>query len=236
MSIYVDDMTRLEFAEWAREGIAILPIGATEQHGSHLPLSTDSIQPEHVARAVAERTGAKLLPPIRYGLCQGTRDFPGTITISFDTLRAIVRDILCELARHGVKRAVVLSGHAGSGHMAALKRAAQDIVDAYEMRVLVLSDYDIAYQWKGGEGVPKDDGHAGTIETSRVLDIRPDLVKELPEAFYPEYPRFEVVRDLSPYWPPGIHGDPQAANAGLGKEVNDYIVEELCKLVEGLKG
>ena len=81
-----------------------------------------------------------------------------------------------ELARNGVNNVLVLSGHAGSGHMAAIRLGAQSAVESNDrLKVMVLSDYDIAYDLAGKE-FPASDGHAGQIETSRMLAIRPDLV------------------------------------------------------------
>ena len=87
-----------------------------------------------------------------------------------------VFEILMEFGRHGAKGVIVLSGHAGSSHMAALKEAAKDFVSEYECKTMVLSDYDIAYRLKDEFELPPKDGHGGMIETSRVMAIRPDLV------------------------------------------------------------
>lgn len=232
----LDELTMSEFKDMVNEDtVVILPIGATEEHGSHLPLSTDSIQPEYVAENVAKRAGALIAPSIRYGVCQSTKNFPGTITISFDTLRSLVYEILTEFIRNGIKNIVVLSGHAGRIHMAALRLAAEKVVNESDANIMVLSDYDIAYELlENDESVPKDDGHSGLIETSRILVIRDDLVKGKGEPGKNRIPKYMVVKNPEKYFPSGIIGDPTNASKEKGREINDYIIQELVKMIEGM--
>ena len=234
--MYLDELTMKEFSEKVDDNtVVILPIGATEEHGAHLPLNTDSLQPEFVAEKVAKVTGALIAPPIRYGLCASTRNFPGTITISFDTLRALVYDILSELHRNGIKNIVVLSGHAGRVHMAALRQAAESVVREHDVKIMVLSDYDIAYDLIDVDmSIPKDDGHSGLIETSRILDIREDLVKGEGEAGSTRPPKFMVLPDPEKYFPTGVMGDPSGASKPKGDQINDYIIKELVKLIKNM--
>jgi creatinine amidohydrolase len=162
------------------------------------------------------------------------------MSVEFETLRLVARDMLAELARNGFSRIIVLSGHAGSSHMTALRLAAQEIVQRKQesgeekTRIMVLSDYDFAYEMKDKLGFPADDGHAGAIETSRVMAIAPALVKGKGEAGALRTPRFEVVADPERYFPNGVSGDPTLASADSGKLLNEYIVEQVSKLVEAL--
>ena len=193
MPTYLAEMTVPQFKEAMEKGIPIiLPLGATEEHGSHLPLSTDTVQPERIAAMVSDSMGAIIAPTMPYGNCSSTRNFPGTISIDTETLRMVIFEILTEFGRHGAKGVIVLSGHAGSSHMAALKEAAKDFVNEYDVKTMVLSDYDIAYRLKGDMEIPKNDGHGGMIETSRVMAIRPDLVGK-GEDFIPEFPSFIIL-------------------------------------------
>jgi creatinine amidohydrolase len=232
--MYLDELTSSEFSEKVNnKTVVILPIGATEEHGDHLPLSTDSLQPEFVAGKVAKATGALIAPPIRYGLCSSTRNFPGTITIRFDTLRSLVYDILSDLCRNGFSNIVVLSGHAGRIHMAALREAAEKIVRENEINLMVLSDYDIAYELiQIDMSIPDDDGHAGLIETSRILDIREELVKGKGVTGSTRPPKYMVLSDPEKYFPTGVMGYPEKASKVKGDQINDYIIKELVKLIE----
>jgi len=104
----MDALSFAGFESLAKEDlICILPVGATEEHGKHLPLGSDTIQAVYTARAIAERVNALVLPPVPYGVSTSLRDFPGTISISFDALRLLIRDILRELLRNGIRRMVV---------------------------------------------------------------------------------------------------------------------------------
>ena len=238
--VWLDELSTVEAQKAATAGtVIILPIGSVEEHGDHLPLGTDSIQPEYIATEVAKKTGALIAPPIRYGICNAARNFPGTISIEFDTLHHFARDILSELARNGFNKVIVLSGHAGQSHMVALRLAAQDIIikndeNKANVRIMVLSDYDFVDDLKGKYAQEKD-GHAGTIETSRIMSIKPELIKGKGKPNQPNWPRFEVVAHPENYFPGGVHGDPTSATAKTGNEVNNYIIEQVTKLVNELK-
>ncbi len=235
----LEEMTSDEFADFVdRLTVVVLPIGAVEEHGWHLPLNTDTIQPEKIAwdvEKILEKDNYKVLiaPTLNYGNCRTTANFPGTISITPDSLRSVVRDILTEFMRHGLKNIVVLSGHAGGNHMAALRMAAEDALKNGNARIMVLSDYDIAYRHLGEE-VPKDDGHGGMLETSRVMAIRPDLVKleRSQGESHPELPPYRILKNPERYFTKGYRGYPDMANEELGRKMNRMIAEELAKLIE----
>jgi creatinine amidohydrolase len=241
--LLLDELSTKEAARAAAEGtVVIFPVGSVEEHGAHLPLCTDSLQSEFIALEVAKKTGCLVAPAFRQGICNAGHNFPGTISVELETLNLVVRDVLSELTRNGFCRIIVLTGHAGSAHLTALKLAAQEVVRRKEnanakrkTRIMVLSDYDFADELKEKLGFPKEDGHAGAIETSRVMAIRPDLVKTKGEASFPKMPRFEVVADPERYFPSGVMGDPTVASKNKGKTINDYVVEQVCKLVDEIK-
>ncbi len=227
-----EEMTTFEVKEKVNEtSVAILPIGAIEEHGPHLPLSTDCIQPEHVADEVAERLNAYVLPIIKYGHCSSTKNFPGTITLRFETLTMIVEDIVSELARTGFKNVVILSGHAGRAHMTALKLACARVLEKHDLKLMVLSDYDIAYTMDEID-IPVNDGHAGMIETSRIMASRPDLVKGTAEPHHPNFPEFRVLKHPEKHFPSGVMGEPQLASKEFGEKANRIIAERLTELIK----
>jgi creatinine amidohydrolase len=240
-TVWLDELTMPEAEEAAEKGkVVILPVGSVEEHGKHLPLCTDSLQPENIAVEVARKAGCLVAPPLRYGVCTETRSFPGTISVSFDSLYSMIYDVLDEFVRQGFERLIVLSGHAGSLHMAALRLAANDVLDKYtekskrhDLRIVVLSDYDFAYELRGQQFDMRD-GHGGEIETSRILAIRPDLVKERTEKNFSEMPRFEIVANPKDFWPNGIRGDPSKANVEKGRIVNKYVIGKMLALVKEL--
>ena len=230
--VLLEEMTSAEFSKRAKtRPLVIVPIGSVEEHGSHLPLCTDSFQAEEVARRVALAFDAIIAPPIRYGECRSTRNFPGTVTLSSETVQGLAFDIVSELARNGIDKVMLLTGHAGSGHMAALRLGAQRAVERNpKTKVMVLSDYDLAYELLGKE-FPKADGHGGEIETSRIMHIRPGLVREPRPKGKSRPPEFMVLPDPEKYFPTGIRGDTSRATAKRGKMVDDYVVDKLCRLV-----
>lgn len=240
--LWLDELSTNEAAVAAKDGkVVIFPIGSVEEHGEHLPLCTDSVQPEYVSLEVARQTGCLVAPPFRYGIVNAGRNFPGSLTIQFNTLYSLAKDVLSELSRNGFHRIIVLSGHAGSSHMVALRVAAQEVVkqDGEEngkqrTRIMVLSDYDFAEELSAKYASPKD-GHAGTIETARVLAIRPDLIKSKGVPSVYEMPRFEVVLHPERYFPSGVHGDPTTATAEIGQKINQHVIEQVVKLVRELE-
>jgi len=241
-NLWFDELS-MKGAEKAAEAgkVVIIPVGSVEEHGDHLPLCTDSLQPEYVALEAAKKTKCLVAPPLRYGVCNSTRTFRGTISIGFKSLYSITLDILEEFIRNGFTRILVLSGHAGQAHMAALRLAAQEVIWHHKRkrpekkpRIMVCSDYDFAYELKGKYFSEKD-GHAGTIETSRVMAIRSDLVKRKGRKSFPKLPRFEIVADPEHYFPSGVIGDPTIASAKKGQMINKYVTKEVTKLIEELK-
>jgi len=230
--VLIEEITSEEFARRAKKKpLVIIPFGSVEEHGSHLPLCTDSFQAEEIAHRIAPMFDAMVCPPIRYGECRSTRNFPGTISLSSESVKGIARDVLSELCRNGIDKILVISGHAGSAHMVALNEVAREVVEKHRyLKIMVLSDYDIAYELRGKE-FPEDDGHGGLIETSRILWIRPELVGKSRPSGKERPPKFMVLPDPEKYFPAGIVGDTRDSSAGKGKKIDDYIVRELSKLI-----
>jgi creatinine amidohydrolase len=232
--LWLDELSTKEAAQAAKNGAAIIfPVGSVEEHGSHLPLGTDSIQPEYIAVEVAKKTGCLIAPALRYGVCNSTRNYPGTLTIQFDTLYRIAFDVLSELVRSGFYRIIVMSGHAGSSHMVALKMAAQEVVSKNDgkVRVMVLSDFDFAEELTEEYAKPGD-GHAGTLETSRIMAINPNLVKCKGAADKWHTPRFEVIAHPEALMGSGVNGDPTTASAEKGRKINAYVIEKVAELIK----
>src|SRR4051812_6023068 len=116
-TVLMQEMTWVAFAEHARRNTPVLlPVGATEQHGYHMPLGVDAYLPMAVATGVAKKMGAIVAPVIAYGFKSqpkmgGGPAFPGTTSLDGNTLIAVVRDILRDLVRHGLRRIAVINGH-----------------------------------------------------------------------------------------------------------------------------
>jgi creatinine amidohydrolase len=214
--------------------IVIVPVGALEAHGPHLPLGADQIQAESTAEALATRIGALVAPTLPYGNCAGTRPFPGTVSVSIGALSRFTRELVEELGRTGFRRVLILSGHAAQGHMAALREGADEAVRARPtLRVAVLSDYDFVYELRGKLSPPTD-GHGGLLETSRVLSMRPDAVgQDRPKVEY-RFSRFRVGDPTIEEWPESVIGDTGPATPELGRQVQAHVLDRLETTVREL--
>ncbi len=234
------ELTMEEYDQFATERAFVLPVGILEEHGPHLPLGTDIFQAEAVVNEAAARTGSIVLPTLNYGNCHSTRNFPGSISIGFDTLRSLTRDILDELARHEVKSVAIVSGHAGSGHMRAIKQAGREAVKEHEgFTVALLSEWDVLFGYAGetvnGETIPQRDGHAGTMETARIMDLREELVKETPGEHLPNDEGYVLSPTPEDALPDGYIGDPSQATVKLGRVLHTLAVDALADLFEEIE-
>ena len=214
--------------------IVVWPLGVLEAHGPHLPLGADGFQVEHVVEKLSESVDIVLLPTLWYGNVEGLSSYPGSVSLSYDTLRSVVREVLTGVYRAGFRKVIIISGHAGGTHMSAVRHGARDVVREYkDLKVVVLSDYDFAYELRGKE-FPEDDGHGGLIETSRMMAIRPDLVKKerVQKDNVFDYPRFLIIPDYKPLYKKGYRGYPTKASSNLGEKINDYIIKRLLDLIK----
>jgi creatinine amidohydrolase len=211
--------------------LVIVPVGALEAHGPHLPLGADQIQAEATAFELAERTDGLVAPTIPYGSAPGARRFPGTVSLSMAQLGSHTEGVLSELARSGVRRFLVISGHGERGHMAALREAADSTMRAYpSARIVVLCDYDFVYELRGKES-PASDGHAGLLETSRVMALAPTTVgPERPVVEYRHSP-FVPGSPTESDWPESVIGDTRTASAELGRRVQAHVLARLEETV-----
>ena len=226
--------------------VAMLPIGAIEQHGPHLPLDTDTFDADYLARRVAEACSDPkplVLSPIPYGVSYHHDEFKGTISISNDTLSHLVYEIGLSAAHNGITKLVIINAHGGNSP--ALNYAAQMInrdagiftcVDTGET-----SDVDIYNLVE-----TPNDVHAGEFETSTSLAVRPHLVnmkearKRVPQ-FSSRYLNFTSKRGVSWYAytrkisPTGVMGDPTKADAKKGKKMWEIMIAHLVAFIEDLK-
>ncbi|MGD2185784.1 MAG: creatininase family protein, partial [Desulfobacterales bacterium] len=226
--------------------VALLPVGAIEQHGPHLPLDTDAFDADYLARRVAEACSDPkplVLPAISYGVSYHHTDFLGTVSISNDTLAQLAYEIGMSVSRNGVNKLVIINGHGGNSP--ALNYAAQMINRDAHIFVCVdtgeTSDVDI---YKIVE--TPNDVHAGEIETSTGLAVRPQLVlmdqakKHIPK-FSSRYLDFTSKRGVSWYAytrkisPSGVMGDPTKASAAKGERIWEIMIAHLVSLIEDIK-
>lgn len=233
----IDDVTMPEYERGlAGSRTVIIPFGSLEEHGAHLPLSTDTLQVVEVCRRAAALTGAHLAPAVAYGVCRSTRNHPGTVGLSTSTLRAVAIDLVRDFHRHGMRSFVLISGHAGKTHVLTLVDAGEQLLDELpDIAVSVISEYN-EVQAAGAPIVEaRDDSHAGEIETSRVMFLRPELVKGTSPAEWPDFPEARLVRDKRRHWRGGVWGDPSRASAEKGRRLTELAVGRLVELIGELE-
>jgi creatinine amidohydrolase len=221
-----------------RSRTVILPVGSVEEHGPHLPLGTDLFHAQEVARRAAREGRALVAPPLFYGVCRSTREHPGTVSLSGDTLRGLVKDLGREFYRQGFRNLVIISGHAGGTHMAALLEAGETLLEELpEIRVAVVNILDLLQEvLKENPHLvsTKGDAHAGEVETALMLAAHPQLVQGTAQAEWPNFPKFILVRDKRRYWPGGVWGDPSKASAAQGEEILQREAERLALVIAAL--
>lgn len=236
----IGESTMPEFSETlSRTRTVILPFGALEEHGPHLPLSTDTFHALELARQVAQRVPVLVAPPIHYGVCRSTREHPGTISISGDTLRALARDLGRDFYRQGMRQLIMLTGHCGGTHIAALIEAGESLLtELPAIKVAVVNILDLLLEVlkeKPDLVKTRGDSHAGEVETALIQAIHPHLVKGTAPAEWPKFPKFILVRNKRPYWPGGVWGDPTLASPDQGQEILAREADRLAALVKSLE-
>lgn len=158
----------------------VVAFGATEQHGPHLPLATDALLGDHVARLVAERLDAFVAPTVRVGCSEHHLAFPGTLSISAETFHAVVGDLVRSLARGGFRKVVLVPTH--GGNFAPLAAAVEKLGPVEGVEIKAVTDlralFAIAQVGLDEYGVSFGEGglHAGEWETSMMMAIHPELV------------------------------------------------------------
>ena len=210
---------------------AVIPVGAIEQHGPHLPLSVDWFQGELVARQVAERLDAFLLPGIPFGCSQAHTGFRGTVSLAPETLGAVVTDIAESLLEQGFRRIAVLNFHGGN---LILKLAVRDLNLGRTCGKVVLVSPGQDARGRLGEILEgyADEQHAGELETSVMLHAAPEQVGDSRVDHVPGVGA--VYFDYLPmkeFCPDGIWGRSSLATAEKGKlaveAMVDYTVDYL---------
>jgi creatinine amidohydrolase len=249
----LEDMTWEELSEVLKEtDIVIVPVGSTEQHGPHLPLAADTIQVVELAKRTVSRfaaDGVKMVagPTIPFGVAPYHMPFPGTITLSADTLKAVITDVCKSLYRHGFRRFVLLLGH--GGNYAVMQVAAQELVVDLPQSKVVFLNWLPALESRYPEFLlsGKSEGHSGEGETARVLLTHPNLVqmnrarvyysKEADEAESEDHPLmgggiFQATRDWKEVTPYGSVGNPTLATPETGEKAYDVIVDWITAAIK----
>lgn len=216
--------TLKDFNEKTRD-LAILPVGALEQHGSHLPVGTDNIIASAFAERMAEVLDAYLLPCLGITSSIEHRKAAGTVYLKADTLAAIIRDIAESLQYSGYKRLILINGHGGNWILKPTIRQINRDLAPFEV-VLIHTSVAANRQQEVMDHV-KNDVHAGEKETSIILYLCEEYVKQIKEPinreFHPQdfmdyFDNMELTEDG--YW-----GFPEDASKNKGEKMMELLVE-----------
>ncbi|MFE4230032.1 creatininase family protein [Arthrobacter sp. NPDC056886] len=223
--------------------VVLLPIGAIEQHGAHLPLDEDALVADHVAKAISSATGAIVAPTIPYGHSHNLRGYTGTISLPQQLLTDLVVAVASELVRHGFRRIVLVDGN--GGNLGATAAAAFELRDKFGILV------GRVYPWGLGYALMRDAyenpdlvyGHGAEPELSAMMAMFPDEV-HMEKATTPELKTYqgwtpasyiqasipphglpgEIFWDFSDVCPSGVTGDFGEASSDTGKVWIDRVI------------
>jgi len=221
---------RLEHARWpevaaAARQVLVLPLGATEQHGPHLPLDTDTVIARAISqRLIEQRPTAGLAPAIPVGASGEHADFPGTLSIGTAALTGLLVEFLRH-ARRDWAAVLIVNGHGGNADAlhaaAATARAENQVVGAVHL------------------GLPEMDAHAGYAETSLMLHFDPQRVGLAAAAAGARAPVAELLpelrcRGVRAVSPNGVLGDPSGATAAAGARLAEALTAKALRAYDAV--
>lgn len=236
-------------AALVRRPVVLIPLGALEPHGPHLPMGLDFLLAEHMAEAAAERTDALIAPTLPHGYGVSSADFPGAVTLKAETLIALVEDTLRSLARHGVTHVLLVDNHRSNNpyvEVAARRIRAETgvLVGSFFPWGTIINLAPPLYENFAGVL-----GHGGEPETSVALHLYPewvDMAQARPDTFAPFHGQtmrsagepalgkaaahiWVTSREISDT---GITGDPTVAEPARGRTLVEGAIQELVRVIE----
>lgn len=239
----LDRMTTVEAGHALQEAqVALIPVGATEQHGPNLVNGIDWLVGEAVAERVADVVDpvAVVVPPLPFGLSGHHLAFPGTLHISAATFSAVCKDVACSLVRHGITKVVFVNGHRGNENV--LGVLVTELT--YELGIEAASAF---WMTQASDAIARHKkterwGHGCEIETSLAMAISKDLVGARLEAADPieEYDAYEdnyqahalvTARSFASRTRNGVFGDATLATREIGEELLHSAVERTAAFV-----
>ncbi len=247
--LLLHELTREEVGAIAPTTIALFPVGATEQHGPHLPVGTDFLSVEHIARTAASEVMAVIpivvTPTMPFGSSHHHLPFGGTMSLSTENYYRVIYDLAESLISGGFRRIFVLNGHGGNNELVQL--VARDLALKHPAHLAAASYWVVAWDALVAAGAHEPGrlpGHAGIFETSLMMALHPELVREPrphrdnitgsnPRSFYAPY-RMEKHgswQDIN-----GYTDSPDMGDAERGKRYIEAAVQAVAAaLVEFYK-
>lgn len=255
MNGVMSNLNWVSIQEFIKEGrVALVPCGSTEQHGMHLPFTTDTDTAFEVCKRVAERTPVLVTPPVAFGIDEHHMDFPGTIFLSADTYFRVLVDIFSSLIHHGITKILVVCGHGENN-----KVIGEAIKHAYFKTDRKATIGMVHCMGIIANLLPEvksfDVGHGDIRETSIMMALRPESVWEFP-AHQPrklsveltenlkrvlmEHLEFKgcqinVAQNCADLTPTGAWGQLEGSNPELGQRILTALADYIAELVQELE-
>jgi len=243
-SVFLEDLTWAEADPRLRaDPLVVIPIGAgAKEHGLHLPLGTDRILADHLARRLAERVQVIVLPTVTYGYYPHFTAFPGSLHLEAATFGAMIKEIILSMVRHGPRRYLILN--TGVSTFPVLEIVARDLDRVHRLLVGVTRIGELGHRQTAGLLKQSRGSHADEHETSLLLAIAPEVVRqewlvaEIPDR--PDAPGVFVPaayhRQPGPgYSATGVYGDATLATRAKGEQILAAMVEDLVVAAERLR-
>jgi creatinine amidohydrolase len=235
MSVPVFGMTDYDFRITLKKiKRAIIPVGSLEQHGAHLPVSTDSLITEYIVRLLAEKIGAFVLPVISYGVSFEHKPM-FNVSLRNSTLSTMLCDICISLAENKVREIIIVNGHHGNrGAIQYIPQEIQSKVPTIDVNIHILHYWDM---------MKLDFDHAGEVETSLVLAIAPELVhmdraRPNSKSLSKSRAAYSSLTNAPGSFPKitgnGVWGNPMRATASKGDKLIREIIANLTKTIAEL--
>ena len=248
MTVLFEEMTREQLKEVAPRAIGVIPTAATEQHGPHLAVGTDTLLcttvAQRAAEQVADRVPVVVTPPQAFGSSHHHIPFGGVLSLTSDSFISVVRQVAEGLSRTGFRKIVIINGHGGNkDHVGVV---GQDLVNRFDLPAAVASCsyWNLAHAPLEARNLlpaARIPGHAGQFETSMVMALRPHWVDT--EALA----RLDIESEQAPgldvdlsgavvqthgVWQagPGYSDNPAEASAELGEALLEVVVAEVVRL------
>jgi len=226
--------------------IVIFPVGSNEQHGKHIAEDNDTFTSLQIAKKVAERTGVLVAQALPFGYSPHHMKFPGTISLSFDTLVNVYKEVCKCLLHHGFKKIVIFNGHGGNTN--AIAQALREIREETGCIIYSIMVFPTEKGFGSGSlGILKQEGggHACEMETSVGLFLGQRILLDKAEKwrppkdaseFYSKYQgRVTISRNFDEITESGSLGDPTIATKEKGEKLVESVVDEISKFIEDLK-
>lgn len=240
-------LTRTEVATLAPSAVAVLPVGATEQHGLHLPVDVDATLVTAIARAAADVAGRSVdvvvCPTVVFGASHHHLGYPGALSLSTDTLLRVLSDLTDSLVASGFRHLFLLNGHGGNDECVRL--AAREAAGRHRVSTRAASYWTMAWEALAADGraftVGRVPGHAGGFETSLMLHVAPDAVRldatpprrDDPIDPLPRDPAGRPATFEPGTWDTndGYSDDARSASGDVGRAAFDTIVAEVARAI-----